>query len=303
MDDLYTLEERPVAEEKFMIAGWHQWADAGSVSSGLPQYAIDLTEARRIGGMRSAGYYLFQFPGTHDLLRPKVQLKDGYRVGLETKENEFFYAGDAQKGLVVFLGEEPHLNVRQYAEAFLDVVQELGVKRVATLGGVNAGVPYDRERQVSCVFSLPGLRAELENYAIRFSNYEGGSSIGTYLVDRAERRGIEVMSFFVLVPFYDFMQLSSRFAGIQLEEDFKAWYDLMRRFNHLFGLDLDLTDLESKSRQLVSIIDAQIDEIDEKLPELKVRDQIAELAADFEEMPFMPLSDVWERELRDLFED
>ena len=77
----------------------------------------------------------------------------------------------------------------------------------------------------------------------------------------------------------------------------------MRRFNHLFDLDLDLTNLEGKSRQLVSIIDAQIDEIDEKLPELKVRDQIATLTADFEEMPFMPLSDVWGRELRDLFED
>ena len=29
-----------------MIAGWHQWADAGSVSSGLPQYLVNYTGAR-----------------------------------------------------------------------------------------------------------------------------------------------------------------------------------------------------------------------------------------------------------------
>jgi len=286
-----------------MIAGWHQWADAGSISSGLPQYLIDQTDARKIGEIKPGGFYVFQIPGTHDLLRPKVKLQDGYRQHLAVKRNEFFYTGDEEKGLVVFLGEEPHLNVERYVDAFLDVVVELGVKRVATLGGVHAPVPYDKDRQVSCVYSLPGLRAELAKYAVRFSNYEGGSSIGTYLIHRAEQRGIELLAFYVLVPFYDFMQLSVRFAGIQLEEDFKAWYDLLQRFNYLFGLNLDLSNLEGKSRQLVAIIDAQIDELDEKLPELGVRDQIAELTAEFEETSFMPLSDVWERELKDLFEE
>jgi hypothetical protein len=71
----------------------------------------------------------------------------------------------------------------------------------------------------------------------------------------------------------------------------------------MFDLGLDLTNLEGKSRQLVSIIDGQIEELDQEIPELGVRDQIAELTADFEETSFMPLSDVWGRELKDLFED
>jgi proteasome assembly chaperone (PAC2) family protein len=303
MDDRIVLDETPAAQEKYMIAGWRQWADAGSISSGLPQYLIDQTDAHRIGEIKPGGFYVFQIPGTHDLLRPKVKLQDGYRQHLAVKRNEFFYAGDEEKGLVVFLGEEPHLNVEQYVDAFLDVVVELGVKRVATLGGVHAPVPYDKDRQVSCVYSLPGLRAELAKYAVRLSNYEGGSSIGTYLIHRAEQRGIELLAFYALVPFYDFMQLSARFAGIQLEEDFKAWYDLLLRFNHLFGLSLDLSNLEGKSRQLVAIIDAQINELDEKMPELGVREQIAGLTAEFDELSFVPLSDVWERELKDLFEE
>jgi proteasome assembly chaperone (PAC2) family protein len=303
MNDRIVLDEIPTTQEKCMIAGWRQWADAGSVSSGLPKYLIEYTDARRIGEIKSTGFYMFQIPGTHDLLRPQIKLDEGYRRHLDRQRNELFYTGDDQKGLVLFAGEEPHLNIEQYAETFLDVVVELGIRRVVTVGGVHAPVPYDRDRQVSCVYSLPSLRKEVLKYAVRFSNYEGGSSIGTYLVHRAEQRGIELLAFYVLVPFYDFMQRFVRFAGIQLEEDFKAWYDLLQRFNHLLGLKLDLSNLEGKSRQLIAIIDAQINELDEKMPELKVREQIDALTADFEEMSFMPLSDVWERELKDLFED
>jgi len=62
---------------KYMIAGWHEWADAGAVSSGLPQYLIDETRARKIGEIAPDGFYLFQIPGTHHLLRPVVQLEEG----------------------------------------------------------------------------------------------------------------------------------------------------------------------------------------------------------------------------------
>ena len=41
MDDQVQLTEIPVAKEIFMIVGWHQWADAGAISSGLPVYLIN----------------------------------------------------------------------------------------------------------------------------------------------------------------------------------------------------------------------------------------------------------------------
>jgi hypothetical protein len=47
------LWEKPQAKEMYMLAGWRQWADAGMVSSGLPEYLIQLTHARQIGGIRS----------------------------------------------------------------------------------------------------------------------------------------------------------------------------------------------------------------------------------------------------------
>ena len=58
-------------------------------------------------------------------------------------------------GLVIFLGEEPHLNVFRYAELFFDAVETLGVKRVIGLGGVYGALPFDKDRDISCVYSLP----------------------------------------------------------------------------------------------------------------------------------------------------
>ena len=106
MNKLVELWEKP-ATGKYMIAGWHQWADAGSVSSGLPQYLIEHTHARRIGEIKPDDFYLFQIPGTHHLFRPVIKLEEGYREELEQRRNELFCSGDESTGFLIFLGEEP----------------------------------------------------------------------------------------------------------------------------------------------------------------------------------------------------
>jgi proteasome assembly chaperone (PAC2) family protein len=302
-NNLVELAEQPIAAETYMIAGWRQWADAGSTSSKLPRYLIDQTRAKRIGEIRSQGFYLFQIPGTHHWLRPKVKVENGYTKKLQARRNEFFYAGDDQKGLVIFCGTEPHLNIDRYVRAFLDAAKALAVRRVVAVGGVHRAVPYDRERQISCVYSLPAIKEELAKYAVKLSSQEGGASIGTYLAHRAEERGIQFLALFASTPFYNFGKSSAGFTGIQLESDYQAWYDVMKRLNRMLDLDLDLSDLEIKSRQLVAIVRAQIDELDKKAPQFKIKKRIAKMTRDFVETSFPPLGEVWARELRHLLDD
>ncbi|RME72871.1 MAG: PAC2 family protein [Chloroflexi bacterium] len=290
----------PPTDENYMVAGWRQWADAGSTSSGLPQYLIELTGAERIGSIASQDFYLFQLPGTHHLLRPEIKLQQGYRQSLGRHTNEFYYAQCGGKGLVIFLGDEPHLNVDRYAELFLDAVQALAVRRVVAVGGVYGAMPFNKDREISCVYSLPVLKAELEAYAVRFSDYEGGSTIGTFLADRAEAREIEFIDFYAFVPAYDFSSLSPLVSGIRLEADYKAWYDLLHRFNYMFGLGLDLSDLLQQSEALIASVEARLTELDQKMPQLKIREYLQKLTEDFKERPFTPLDDVWEEELGDL---
>ena len=52
MSEMVVLTEKPQAEEIYMLAGWRQWADAGSVSSELPPYWIEQLGARKIGEIK-----------------------------------------------------------------------------------------------------------------------------------------------------------------------------------------------------------------------------------------------------------
>jgi proteasome assembly chaperone (PAC2) family protein len=308
MNALFEVWDRP-SVGKYMIAGWHQWADAGAISSGLPQYLIDKMHAKRIGRIRPGGFYLFQLPGAHHFLRPVVTLEEGHRKRLQQKRNEFFCPAEAEtemafeKGFLIFLGEEPHQNEEQYAKAFLDAVQNLGVERVAAVAGVYGSVPYNKDRDISCVYSLPGMKDELSRYAIRFSDYEGGATISTYIADKAEQRGIEFFALYGFVPSYDFSTESMAVHPIVIEEDYKAWYDMMRRLDHMFDLGIDLSDLERKSAELSSTWDSKIEQLANTMPELKVKDYIENVNADFTETSFVPLSNVWEEALRDIFEE
>ena len=302
MSDLIELSEMP-APGKYLIAGWHQWADAGEVSSGLPQYLIEHTRARKIGRIRPADFYLFQIPGTHHLLRPVVKLEEGYPKELEQRKNEFFYAGDDEQGFFIFLGEEPHQDEERYADAFFDAVEALGIKRVAVPAGVYGAVPYDKDRNISCVYSLPEMKDELEQYSVKFSGYEGGTTISMYLAHRAASRGIEFFRFCAFVPSYDLSQASTFVQPIAIDQDFKAWHDIMTRLEHMFDLDLDLSDLERRSDELIAEWNAKIEQVALNMPQLGIKDLMEKVNQEFTEMSFEPLSDIWEEALGDLFDD
>jgi len=301
MNEMIELWDRP-AGAKYMIAGWRQWADAGSVSSGLPEYLIRWTRAKKIGLLKAGGFYLFQIPGTHHLLRPFVKLRDGHRESMAERRNELFYAQSEQNGILIFLGDEPHYNEERYTDAFLDMAEELAVERVVVLGGVNGPVPYDKSREFSCVYSHPKMRDELASYAIKFSDYQGGSTIGTYLAHKAEKRGVEVVVFYAMVPAYQFSGASAMAEVMSMDEDYRAWYDLMRRICYMFSFDLDLSDLRERADAIVAAWDAEIKKLDD-IAGLGVREYLDSIAVNFAERPFEPLSQAWEDALGDMFED
>jgi len=302
MDELIRLWEIPETDENYLIAGWRQWADAGEISSGLPQYLIEQLGAHRIGEIRPAGFYLFQVPGTHHLLRPKVKLVEGHRESMAVHRNELYYRRANDKGLLIFLGDEPHQSEDRYSEAFLDMVEATNVRRVIVLGGVYGAMPFDKDREVSCVYSLPRMKAELEAYAVRFSNYEGGTTIGSYLAHKAEFRNIELVVFYAFAPAYEFTQLGLTVQAMRVEEDWKAWFDLMRRIDYMLKLDLDLSDLQQRSEDLIEAWREKLDELQQKHPELHVKAYLDSITQDFQERPFIPLDDAW-NELGDLFEE
>ena len=301
------LFEKPEAQEINMIAGWRQWADGGAISSGYPEYLIKQLGARKIGRIKPGGFYLFQTPLSQAMFRPEMKFEDGYRTEMSGPRNDVYYWGDAKKGLVIFIGDEPHLNIEQYSEAFFEIVSELGVKRVAATGGVYAMVPYEKDRRITCNFSLPSMRALMKEYAVELSDYKGPVSIGSYLNNHAEALNIEYFAWYGFVPMYDLSRFTQQQQqGISVEEDFKAWLGLTRRFNHLFGMTIALGDLAQKSEDLDKQIAASIEELVQQMPQLPIREYLARMTAEFEVVSFEApdnLSDVWGDALGDLFKD
>jgi hypothetical protein len=50
-------------------------------------------------------------------------------------------------------------------------------------------------------------------------------------------------------------------------------------------------------------MDAKIAELSRTMPKLRIKDYLAKIGKEFTETPFLPLDDLWERELKDIFAD
>jgi hypothetical protein len=302
MEDLWSVWERPLAG-RCMVAGWYQWADAGTVSSGVVEHLVVATNADKIGEIECEPFYLFQVPGMGDHVRPWVKVVDGVVEEVARKGNEFFHGETEGGGVVVFIGHEPHQKVELYAKAFFDVVEALGVRRGVGLAGVYAPVPYEEERDMVCVYSLRRLKEEMRRHGFRFSDYSGGSTVGMYLVKGAERRGIEFVRLTVMVPAYDLSKGETIAQPMTMKYDHKGWYDVLVKLNSMCSLGLDLTDVERMGRTLISDWEAAMGSLAEAAPELDVEEYMEEMRAEFAEKSYPTLDDLWEEELADLFED
>lgn len=292
--------KKPDVDEVYMLVGWRQWADAGSVSSGLPEYLVQQARAQAIGRINSDGFYLFQVPGTHDLVRPVVRFSDGYPESLESPQNDFYFHRDGPRGVVIFRGDEPHLEIERYVAAILQAARYLNVRRIIGLGGVYGEMPYDKQRMVSCNYSLRQMREKLSRLAVNFSDYHGGASIGSVLCKRAGEQGIEYTGLYALVPAYDFSLVIQSGSTIRIENDYTAWLGLVRRINYMCKLAYDLRDLGEKSARLTEVVRGKLDDLERAAPQLGLSEYLSRLSEEFQEPQFEPLDDVWEDELKRL---
>ena len=286
-DELVVFQEKPAAQ--YLIAGWRrQWSDGGEISSGLPRYLIDQTNAKRIGEMSleiSKLCYPFQVPGTHDLYRPRVAYEDGLPSGEMRRENLFYDAGN---GLIIFRGEEPWFRIDIYGQAFFQALQELGVTQTVAVEGYNGAAPPDLERSVNCIYSHAHMKEWLEKFGLRFSNYgtqgRNGPTIGMALVTLAHYQypQCEMFRLGAMAPMYPFLAGNKDPVGIT--KDHRAYYDIMRRIRAMFNLDMSLSELltlgEAESRQL----EESLETIVSNNPQAK--EVIDRVRADYNYKPF-----------------
>ena len=282
-NNLLVLEKEIVNSEKptFMIAGFNQWANAGDVSSGIPEYLIENLQTKRLGHIRKDDFYLFQLPGSHYMFRPPVQYVEGYEEAYHAEPvNDFHYVEIGAKGLIIFIGTEPNQHEDVYVNTFLDAARELHVKRIIVPSGVGFEVPFAKERLISCTYSLKKLRKELDDYAVIFTNYDRNATIGMVINHYSNARGIECIGMTARTPSYQ--------ISLPISSDKMAMYDILRRIRYMFGINLDLSSLEKDSKQQVSDFEKTIKKLRMDNPELapQITIYMEQVEKGFEELTF-----------------
>jgi proteasome assembly chaperone (PAC2) family protein len=225
------VSARPELRRPVLIAAFRGWNDGGQGATLGGGYLAKQWEAESFADIDPENFYDFQ------AVRPNVSLEDGLARKLEWPSNTFLHAPipELDRDAVILLGVEPNLRWKTYSALVLELVQELGVELVVTLGSLLADVPHTRPAPVSAAASDPSLVEEL---GVEASRYEGPTGIVGILLDACRQAGLPSVSLWAAVPHY-----------VSLAPSPRAALALCRRLGELVGVEIDVAELEQAAEE------------------------------------------------------
>ncbi len=247
------VRRRPVLHQATMVLAFSGWMDGGDVSTGTVRRLVDLLEAELFAEIDPEPFYIFNFPGTMEiaaLFRPHIEIRDGLIKTIEMPSNQFFCHEPAN--LILFIGKEPNLLWRTFGDCLFQLAKLTDVARIIFVGSFGGAVPHTRQPKLYVTCSDEKLLAEMEQYAVRRSGYEGPGSFTSYLMTRAPAEGLEMASLAAEIPGY--LQGTN---PVSIEA-------VTRRLAKLLKLSLDLDSLRVASTSW----ELQVSEVIEKNREL-----------------------------------
>jgi len=243
--------------------------NGGDVSTGTVDHLIRTLHTEEIAEIKADGYYLYNFPGSMEtaaIFRPYCRIKDGIVEEYDLPTNTFFY--NAEQNLILFAGNEPNINWSNFTDCIFSFCNNFGVKQIVFIGSVAGLVPHTREPWIFCSVSEPSLKEKLENFGVRFSNYEGPSSFITYLTTEAPANGIEMVNLIATIPAY---VQGYNPTGIE---------SIMKKLTAILGMHLDLRDLQTGSDEF----EKKLTNVVRRQPELA--ESIVKLEEDYDNEVF-----------------
>lgn len=232
--------ERPALRRPVLVAAFEGWNDGADAASTAARYLAETWSARLFATIDPEEFYDFSE------VRPHVRLVDGVTRRVDWPAPRFSAAspqGSAHD--VVFLhAAEPQLRWRTYTALLVDVVRDLGVELVLTLGALLADVAHTQDVPVTGMAADPNLMGRL---GMRRSRYEGPTGIVGVLHDALASAGIPAASLWASVPLY-----------VGSTPSPKATLALVERTAALLGSKVSTVDLELEAadyeRQVSEIV-------------------------------------------------
>jgi proteasome assembly chaperone (PAC2) family protein len=249
--------EWPELTEPMMVAAFEGWNDAGDAATGAIEHLELIWDAQPLMAIDPDDYYDFQ------VNRPTVSLVDGVtrRVTWPTTRMSVCRPPGASFDLILVRGIEPNMRWRGFCEEILEVVRELDVRVVVTLGALLSDTPHTRPISVTGT-SYDGASAL--KYGLEKSRYEGPTGITGVLQDACVTAGIPAISFWAGVPHY-----------VSQPPNPKATIALLHSVEEVLDLPVPLAELPQQADEWQKLVDemaAEDDEVTEYIRNLEQRD-------------------------------
>src|ERR1041385_6680241 len=261
------VSSRPDLRRPVLIAAFKGWNDGGQGATLGGAYLAKQWDAESFAEIDSENFYDFQ------AVRPNVSLEDGLTRKLEWPSNTFLHAPipGLDRDAVILLGVEPNLRWKTYSGLVLELVQDLQVELVVTLGSLLADVQHTRPAPVSAAASDPSLVEEL---GVEPSRYEGPTGILGVLLDACRQAGLPSVSLWAAVPPYGSLAPSPRAA-----------LALCRRLGELVSVDIDVSELEQAVEEYSEQVTEAVASDAEMATYVEVLERRVDLIEAAEELP------------------
>jgi len=241
------LTKRPSLRAPYLIAGFGGWPNGGNVSTDTVYFLQSTLKAEQIGEITSDDLYIYSSPTLAS--RPITVISEGVLESLRFPSNTLFACQrlGAAHDLLLLQGIEPDLHWQQFADAIVECLQAFKAQRLYTIGGYLDYAPHTRIPRLSAVVTHEALKDELEAYDVDLTDYEGPTSIQSYLLAACQAQGIEGISLWGGAPSY-------------VQGSYPRLTQAMLQFlSQLWHLPLDLEEIEEQAIDLEATLHEQID--------------------------------------------
>ena len=231
--DHITFYEKPDIKTKYMVLAFAGWPDSGEAATGAVKYLLSELPSRKCAEIDPEEFYDF----IH--IRPRTELTSEAQRRIVWPANEVFcWANEeASEGMLFFVGIEPSLRWRAFANTLMGVAEKNDVHTAIYLGSLLDTVPHTRDVQVSGSATSPKINNALRGTGVRSSDYQGPTGIGSAVMEACNNKGIDYVSLWGHVPHY-----------LQATPNYKVSYALLSQLNQLLELSIDLKELRSKAQ-------------------------------------------------------
>jgi proteasome assembly chaperone (PAC2) family protein len=241
------LTKRLSLRAPYLIAGFGGWPNGGNVSTDTVYFLQSTLKAEQIGEITADDLYIYSSPNLAS--RPITVISEGVLESLRFPSNTLFAYQrlGAEHDLLLLQGIEPDLHWQQFADAIVECLQTFKAQRLYTIGGYLDYAPHTRMPRLSAVVTHAALKDELEAYDVDLTDYEGPTSIQSYLLAACRAHGIEGISLWGGAPSY-------------VQGSYPRLTHAMLQFlSQLWRLPLDLEEIEEQASELEASLHEQID--------------------------------------------